>query len=247
MDGRSNGRTVGRWLRRAAATGAAAMLLSVSPTARPSAAQVGHDPGHSPYRDVKTGGAVVVTSGYLGGSRGRVDVGVSNGPTGGVRYELSLGGAMGFSVGLAYAQTTRYVVDPTKDSLSRKQGPFDSDVILMDAGLQFVLTGRKTWHGFAPFLGASVGVAASGGSPADPSGYLFGNKFTFGPEGGVRWYPARRFSVRSDFRLVYWKLNYPISYKDPSPVDGSRVLPLEASQSEWTAHPWITIGIGWTF
>jgi len=66
------------------------------------------------------------------------------------------------------------------------------------------------------------------------------------PEAGLRWYPARRVSVRSDFRLVFWRLKYPLDYKQPA-SDNSRVLPLDARLTEWTAHPWITIGLGWTF
>ena len=41
-------------------------------------AQVGHEPGQSPYRDVRRGAVGVVTFGYLGGSRGSVGVGLSN-------------------------------------------------------------------------------------------------------------------------------------------------------------------------
>ena len=66
------------------------------------------------------------------------------------------------------------------------------------------------------------------------------------PEAGLRWYPARRLSVRTDVRLVFWRLKYPLDYKQPS-SDNSRVLPLDAPLIEWTAHPWITIGLGWTF
>ncbi len=212
------------------------------------AAQVGHDPGHSPYRDVRRGAAWVLTFGYLGGSRGSVGVGLSSGKTGGIRYEASFG-AIGASLGLAYGRTDRYVVDPTQDSLSpqRKTGPFPNDVVLADAGLQLVLTGRKTWRGFAPYVGGALGVAISGSAPRDASGYKFGTKFMLAPNAGVRWYPARRLSLRGDFRLVLWKLNYPISYKQPAPGDGSRVLPLNAALTEWTSHPWATIGVGWTF
>lgn len=224
----------------------AAALLAVHPSNR-LAAQVGHDPGRSPYRDVRRGATLLVTGGYLGGSRGGPGVGISNGATGGLRYEMPLGGTIGASFGLAYAQTTRFVVDPTKDSLSRKTGPFNNDVVLADAALQLVLTGRKTWRGLAPYIGGSIGLAIGGGSPPDPSGYDFGNKITLAPELGVRWYPARRVSVRTDFRLVLWKLKYPVSYKVPNAIDGSRVLPVTASLDEWTTHPWITIGLGWTF
>jgi len=208
--------------------------------------QVGHDPSHSPYRDVRRGATLVLTFGHLGGSRGGPGVGISDGPTGGLRYEASFG-ALGAALGIAYGHTTRFVVDPTKDSVSRKSGPFDTDVVLADAALQLSLTGRKTWHGLAPYVGGALGVAVGGGSPPDPSGYNFGNKLTLAPQAGVRWYPARRVSVRADFRLVLWKLRYPLGYKQPSPVDGGRVLPLDASLDEWTSHPWITIGLGWTF
>ena len=227
---------------------AAIVWLSVLASYNVTAAQVGHDPGHSPYRDVRRGAAWVLTFGYLGGSRGSVGVGLSSGKTGGIRYEASFG-AIGASLGLAYGRTDRFVVDPTQDSLSpqRKTGPFPNDVVLLDAGLQLVLTGRKTWRGFAPYVGGALGVAISGSSPRDASGYKFGTKFMLAPNAGVRWYPARRLSLRGDFRLVLWKLNYPISYKQPAPGDGSRVLPLNATLTEWTSHPWATIGVGWTF
>src|SRR5882724_7621811 len=105
-------------------------------------AQVGHEPGQSPYRDVRRGAVGVVTFGYLGGSRGSVGVGLSNGKTGGIRYE-ALFGAIGASLGLAYGQTNRFVVDPFKDTLSRKPAPSPNDVFLVDAGMQLVLTGQK--------------------------------------------------------------------------------------------------------
>jgi len=210
-------------------------------------AQVGHEPSHSPYHDVRRGAVGVITFGYLGGSRGSVGVGLSDGKTAGIRYEVPFG-AIGASLGLAYGRTNRFVVDPTKDSTSpaRTTGPFPNDVVLVDAGLQLVLTGRKTWRGIAPYVGGALGMVISGASPSDASGYQFGSKFTVAPNAGLRWYPARRLSVRGDLRLVLWKLNYPVSYKVPA-SDGSRVLPLTASFSEWTSHPWATIGVGWTF
>src|SRR5436309_15632501 len=95
---------------------AVTVFLSAGQAVRLSA-QVGHDPGQSPYHDVHRGGVFVASGGYLGGSRGRVGVGISDGPTGGLRYEVSRG-AVGVSIGVAYARTTSFVVDPTKASLS---------------------------------------------------------------------------------------------------------------------------------
>src|SRR5258708_39211627 len=58
-------------------------------------AQVGYDPAHSPYRDTPGGGVAVVSLGYLGGSRGSVGVGLSNGATGGGRRRGAGWGAGG--------------------------------------------------------------------------------------------------------------------------------------------------------
>src|SRR5207302_6635907 len=107
------------------------------------------------------------------------------------RYEVAFGNALGASLGIAYAQTTRFVVDPTKDSLSRRTGPFNTDVVLADVALQLALTGRKTWHGFAPYLGGAFGAAIGGGSPPDPTGHDFGPKRTVAPWSCRRRSPAQ--------------------------------------------------------
>src|SRR5690242_17890078 len=102
MGTRLDGWKVGRWM-------ALGVLVSNIPTF-PLSAQVGHDPGNSPYHDVPKGAAWVATAGYLGGGRGSVGVGLSNGVTGGIRYEVPLG-AIGASLGIAYGRTTSFVVD----------------------------------------------------------------------------------------------------------------------------------------
>ncbi len=245
MDGRARGRASGhpwRVVVRVAALGLAAGAAGADRLA----AQVGYDPGHSPYRDIVGGGAVVLAAGYLGGGRGQTGVGMSNGATGSARFELPLGHTVSVSFNLASARTSRFLIDPTKDSLTRKSGPIRTSVSLADVGLQLLLTGGKTWHRLAPFVGGSLGLALGGNPTTDASGYHFGTTFQFAPSAGVRWYPTRRLSVRTDFRLVFWKLTYPLSFKQPGP-DGSRVLSVDASDTEWTKHPWISVGLGWTF
>ena len=209
-------------------------------------AQVGYDPAHSPYHDIPRGAVWALSVGHLGGSRGDVGVGPADGLTGALRYEVPFG-AVGASLGLAYARTSRFVEDYTKDSTSRRSALFNDPVVLADAGLQLVLTGRKTWHRFAPFIGGALGVAIGSALAQDTSGYRFGTKITLAPNAGVRWYPTRRVSVRGDFRLVLWKLHYPLSYKVVTSTNGGSVLPATAPLDQWTAHPWATIGVGWTF
>ncbi len=220
---------------------AAVVWLSVVASYNVTAAQVGYDPAHSPYHDIPRGAVWALSVGHLGGSRGDVGVGPADGLTGALRC------AVGASLGLAYARTSRFVEDYTKDSTSRRSGLFNDPVVLADAGLQLVLTGRKTWHRFAPFVGGALGVAIASPLAQDTSGYRFGTKITLAPNAGVRWYPARRLSVRGDLRLVLWKLHYPLSYKVVTSTNGGSVLPAAAPLDQWTSHPWATIGVGWIF
>jgi hypothetical protein len=206
---------------------------------RPAAAQVGHDPAHSPYRDVLRGPMLRVTTGYFSGTRGKIPVGPTDGPTGGLRFEYPMGNLFTFASGIAYAQTDAFFFDPN-DSLPQAHGPINNDLMLFDLGLQASLTGAKTFHGFQPYVGASLGLVFGTGIGADSSGYNFGTKFSYAPELGLRWYPARRVSVELGYRFVLYKLRYPLSYRP-------NLLPVTDELTEWTAHPWATFGIGWTF
>ena len=202
-------------------------------------AQVGHDPGRSPYRDLRQDAMVRVFSGYFGGTRGRVPVGPSYGPTGGIRLQYPVGGLLSLTVGAAYAQTDAFIFDPN-DSIPQKKGPINSDLILVDWGLQASLTGGKTFHNLQPYVGATIGLVFGSSISADTSGYVFGTKFSYGPEAGLRWFPARRLSVEFGYRLVLYKLQYPLSYRP-------KLISLLEPLTERTTHPWATFGIGWTF
>lgn len=213
--------------------------LGMVALSRPAVAQLGHDPAHSPYRDVLRGPMVRFTAGYFSGTRGKVPVGPSDGPTVGVRFEYPMGNLLIFSSGVAYAQTDAFFFDPI-DSVPQPQGPINNDLLLVDLGLQASLTGAKTFHGLQPYVGASLGLVLGSAIGADSSGYNFGTKFSYAPELGIRWYPARRLTVELGYRLVLYKLQYPFSYRP-------KLLPVNASLSQMTAHPWAMFGIGWTF
>ena len=79
----------------------------------------------------------------------------------------------------------------------RELGWTTQTVMMADVGLNLVLTGQKSWHGFAPFIGASMGIAIGGDVPADSlSGYEFNTKFIVTPAIGFRWHPIRRIGLR---------------------------------------------------
>jgi hypothetical protein len=214
---------------------------------RPASAQVGHDPARSPFRDIRRGSGLIASVGWLGGDRGTVPVGPASGPTLGLRYDLSLGGPTVFLAGATLARLDRYVIDPDSGAATRRSGPEPNDLLLLEAGLQLRLTGGKTWRGLAPYLGTALGLAFDLRGPADPGNYHFGTKFTIAPNVGLRLHPGRRLLVLADLRATFWRLSYPTSYVVPNAVDSTTVLPAGASDRDWTSHPSLTLGVGWTF
>jgi hypothetical protein len=220
---------------------ATALVLTAWPADRLSA-QAGHDPASSPYKDLRRGLTLRFTAGYFAGSRGpdSVPVGATKGATAGLRLELQASGALIIATGLSYANTTAFY-KTAYDSFPRTVGPINNDLVLADFGVLLSLTGGKTWRGFQPYVGATMGLAFGSKIAADTSGYNFGTKFTYAPEFGVRWYPARRLSAELGGRVLVYHLAFPSSYR-------FRVLPnILSPLSATTIHPWATFGLAWTF
>src|SRR4029077_3417625 len=233
------------WLTPRWAVAVALATLAVQPSNR-LVGQVGYEPARSPYRDAPPSTGPVFFAGYFGGSRGNIPVGISDGNTWGVRYSFAFG-STSINLGAAYGQTTRRIVDPFVALKNNTSGPINCDIMLVDATLQMAITGPKTWHGLAPYIGASLGVAIGSELKADTSGYNFGTKFTFAPVLGTKYYIGRRVSLTTDFRAVFWRLGYPSQFKQPNAVDGGRVLSETAATNAGTVHPWISLALGWAF
>lgn len=217
---------------------------------RALAAQVGHDPAHSPYRPITARTGLMVTGGYLGGSSGELGIGPAGGTVAGVRYEMRLTGPTDALLGLSWGRFDRLVPDPAAPADSQLTGPVRQSVLFVDAGLQILLTGDKTWHRLAPYLGATLGLGFGAGVPADSSGYRYRAKFTTGPMLGVRAYPVGGLTFRVEGRLVFWQLKYPSRFfaaPTRAPDDPPLLDPLTESDTDWTAHPVVLVGLGWSF
>jgi hypothetical protein len=186
-------------------------------------------------------------TGYLSGDRGRVPVSQSNGSTFTGGWEITVMGPMTFQASVTYALTDRFVMDPFQDDSVRRLGPFKDDMLLIEVGMRFNLTGRKTWHNLAPYIMAGTGMAVSEGSPPDSSGYSFGKKATFTWGGGVRLYATRRLNLAFEGRAVMWRLRYPPDFRRVSSPDGIPILGPDDPDKDWTVHPMLSFGVGWAF
>ncbi|HEX9610540.1 MAG TPA: hypothetical protein VF978_01545 [Gemmatimonadales bacterium] len=222
------------------------VLLGVVALSNVLPAQVGNPPSQSPYRDIPRAAGAVITGGYLLGNEGTLGVGITDAITVGARYDVPLGGALRLGVGFAYGFGERFLLDPTKDSASRKSGPVGDNFLLAEADVQFLVTGHKTWRNIAPYVAAGASLMLGGAEPAADTTYRLGAKLLLAPGAGVRWYPARRLCAQLDARLVLLRLGYPERYYLPGP-DGKTILGPLDDQREWTRFPWIRASVGWTF
>ena len=218
--------------------------------ARGLGAQVGYPPEKSPYRDIVSSQGFSLYGGYLAGSRGRVGIGPAGGPVGGVRYDLSIGGPTDVVFGAGYGTLKRFVVDPGADTLTRTTGPVTQPMVLVEAGLKVLLTGRKTWHRLAPYIGANIGMAFGGNIAQDTSGFNFNSKFLVGPQLGVHWYPSESITVRLEGRDLFWQLKYPSSFfatPARAPTQPPVLNTTTDPSSEWIQHPGLLLSIGFAF
>ena len=225
----------------------AALALLLLPQG--AAAQVGHAPESSPYRELRAKQAASVIVGQVLGSRGVANVGPSDGQLVGIRYDRQVGTAVDILVGLSYGQFQRFRVDPTLPLATRMSGPDPEGIAMMEAGLSLVLTGRKSWRGLVSYVGGGLGVAFDTQLDTDASGYTFGTKGLLAPHVGLKWYPVQAFSVKVEGRGTLWRLTYPTQFFQ-APV-GYTVPPILRAatdpSAEWTVHPTLILSAGYTF
>jgi hypothetical protein len=225
----------------------AALLLLLPAAAVPlqGQAQVGHDPEHSPYHDLRATHQFTLTGGYLAGGGGIVGVGPRQGPLVSLLYSLSLG-AVELRLGVHEAKLDRHIVDPTAPPDKQAAGVASQQVLISDAGFTLRLTGAKTWHGFMPYVGATAGIAAGNSVPEDNSGFTFSTRFTFGPHLGVRYYGGGGplgFWVEGWDPM--WRLIYPLSFFQPS-TGVTPVLTSSDPAKQWVHNPTLMAGFSLT-
>lgn len=230
----------------------APLLLAALAPMRASA-QVGHAPESSPYHDIRSGHTFTVTGGYFGGSGGRFEIGPHDGAVYGFRYDIRSSSPVQIGLGFARAHLDRLIVDPFVELAKRVSGPVRQTVTFAEANLQLNLTGGKSWHGLAPFVGTGVGVTFPSGTPADTSRFEMGHKIYLAPNAGFRFFITNRIHLRAEARAVFWKLKYPTTFQDEpalepgNPPESSNAVITDGRLNEWTTSSWLQVGLGYSF
>jgi len=240
---------------RIARLGAALLVLccSLTPIFRGTAyAQVGTPPQSSPYRDIRPGHTLTPTGGYFSGDGGDFGIGPHSGPLLGLRYDVRTSRAVQFGFGVTIGDLQRFIVNPFVTLANRKTGPVDQSVTFLDLALQLNMTGGKSWHRVAPFIGLGGGLAIASSTPADTSGFDFGNEFYLTPGIGFRLFLSQRLHLRAEARATFWKLDYPTTFtqepvEEPGTPGNPNAVITRGSLAEWTSSSWLSAGLGYSF
>ncbi len=220
--------------------------VAVFSLAIPLAAQVGHDPAKSPYRDLRYGQFVWAGAGYFRGDGGQAGVGPHNGMVYSLRHEFLADRTVSVILGVSYAPLERRIGDPLATSGPRIRGPLSQKVTFAEGTIQFNITGGKTWHGVAPYVAMGTGLAFGATQPSDSSGFKFRTKLFVAPSLGARLFLSRRLFLRLEARNVFWNLSYPDVYRrDPDGL--GPLLPLVSTRKEWLPSGWYQVGLGYPF
>ena len=118
---------------------------------------------------------------------------------------------------------------------------------MVDVGFNLRITGAKTWHGFMPYAGFSMGVADGSAVVEDNSGFSFNRPFQFGPHLGVRYYQGNSVSLWVEGWDPVWRLHYPLAFFSSTTAGLPPVLdPSVHGQTQWVQNPTLLIGLGIT-
>jgi hypothetical protein len=224
-------------------------LASICLFATTLSAQVGYDPEQSPYQDLRITQTVTAFGGNMWGGEGKAGVGPGPGLMGGLRWDIHVGGFASVFLGGTYSELQRVLLDPSQPPATRTIDTTTQSVTYFDFGANLLFTGRKTWHGLMPYIGAAAGIAIGGSVPEDSlSGYTFKTKFQFGPTGGFRLFLTRRLHFRTEGRVIFWQLSYPNVFFTPGidPPVAPILDPLTNTEKEWVTHLTLQFGLGYS-
>jgi len=209
----------------------------------------------SSYRFIEGRHEVSIVSGYMPLDAGTLELGPKTGPLFGARYAIEAVGPFFFEGLVSYVPTEREVIDPRRAEDDRSIGRTDVHLVMLDASMDFSLTGRRTWNRISPHLFVGGGLAVDLAGDGEVSSELlaedifdFGTAFTANAGVGFRMSLTSRLMLRGDAGIKLWKLNTPGGFDDPTKrpmVPG--VEPEELVRSEWVAGQGLSFGLGWRF
>jgi hypothetical protein len=197
----------------------------------------------SPYRFIETVQTLSLQAGYVSTQTGSRDLAPRSAPMVTLEYLGRFAGPLSGTVALSYLPTERTVYDFATATGLTPLGDVDTQLLQAEAGLEFTLTGARTWHSIAPFIGASGGLIMdlAGVSQLEKDAELteeqrikFGPSFAVGASAGADWFLTERLSLRAVGRAHLWR------FATPAGLAGTE-------QNDWLKNGGGTLGVAFHF
>lgn len=224
--------------------------------AAPLAAQVGHEPQQSPFRDLERTMEFTVYSGTYRARQDAARVAPQSGPIIGVLYQWRASGPLSLTGGISRVESQRRVLDPIRTSTCggsttpnpecKLVGEYRWPLYYFDGGLALDLTGPRTFYGFVPDLKAGIGLLSDFHTQPDVGEFSLGTRFAIKWGGGIRWVPSELFQIRADVSNYLHSISYPEAYFAPA-TDNTQIRPLGGDRSTWLNNTAFTIGLSYLF
>ena len=224
-------------------------LRAAVPAALAAQEVVGHQPEASPFHDILDKQGLSVFAGRFAGNSGPAGVGARPGLALGGRLQVRLGGPVDFWATFAETWSSRRVIDAS-DTVATVVGLKNLRLIVADVALALNLTGAKTWHGLAPYVGLGLGISVPRPRVLDPGGFQISTAFTLMPTIGTRWYIARSLALQLEARDYYFRYQYPLAYYNrpfTGHADHTPVLPVSQSDRAWAHNITLWLGVTYPF
>jgi len=218
---------------------------------------VGNAPESSPYRDIIYHESLTLFGGRFAGNAGDADVGALPGAAFGGRLAVRLSGPVELWATLGEAVSSRHVI--VADTLvthtdSARRGPdIRMPMVLADLAMVLNVTGDKSWHRLAPYVGLGLGFVTPTRNVTDPGGYQVGFNFALVPTIGTRYFLSDALAVRLEVRDYYFRYTYPPAYFDSldlhyaGPPPRSSVLSVGSANKSWASNLTLWVGVAYGF
>jgi len=215
---------------------AAVLLAAAAPLA---AQQI-----QSPYVYQEERHSVGLLAGHSWNQTGRYDLGPTAASIVGAWYSIRFAGPAIGEASLSFLPAERTVYELVDAEAGAEGlealGTTSATIALAEAALRFQITGPRTWHGLAPFLIGSAGLAGDLAGRSDleeemPSvdHYQFGPAFAIGLGGGTIWQVTPIIGIRAEVRNRVWRVDTPTGLRERGGL----------SDNQWTNNLGAAVGL----
>lgn len=198
----------------------------------------------TPYEWIQRSLRVGLFGGYLDADPGASKLGPDATPFGGARLRARISSPLSLEAGASYGLSERLVIDPRTEAPLTPVDTVSSDWLMIDAAVQFALTGARTWHDLQPYAVLGAGLLVGVGEKVSPElsnvedapfRYEIGVAPGVQAGLGIEWHLGDRLGIGLEARDHLWRIKAPEGFFETEVLDRFEDMGLPAPRdTDWT-------------